>query len=230
MSKQIVLFIVEGFSDQNSFENILNHLSNDRIKYKVIGGDITLKSGTYNIKRKIKDKVLEFIDEPKNKFDLTDIKKIVHLVDIDGVFINNEYIIEDKSLKSLKYEDGKCFVKDKNQIIIRNANKKRVLTMLSNTNYIDVNDNCIPYEIYYFSCNLEHVLHNNPNVETEAEKIELSNQFADQYLGYENKFVTDINESEYSTQSTYKESWKKIIENDSEFLRLTNFNLFFKEE
>ena len=61
MDKQIVLFIVEGESDKHSFENILNHLvSSDVVKFKVIKGDITVKSNKYTVTKKIKKKIEEF--------------------------------------------------------------------------------------------------------------------------------------------------------------------------
>ena len=58
MDKQIKLFIVEGESDKHSFENILNKLvSNDVIKFKVIEGDITVKSNKYTVLKKINQKI-----------------------------------------------------------------------------------------------------------------------------------------------------------------------------
>lgn len=230
MLRQIVLFIVEGYSDQNSFENILNHLSTDKVKYKIIGEDITTKSGVYNIHTKINARIKDFLRDPKNKYSINDIKKIVHLVDIDGVFVRVDLIIEDKTINHVKYEHNKCYVKDKAQIIKRNLNKKKVLIELSKKNHVKIDGFCLPYECYYFSCNLEHVLHNDPNVLTEEEKVLLSNNFADKYLGYEEQFVEDLESSNYSSKTTYEGSWDDIINHTTSFIRLTNFNLFFKKD
>ena len=46
--------MVEGFSDKMSFENILNRLvSNDKVKFMVLSGDITTHSLPQNISKKI---------------------------------------------------------------------------------------------------------------------------------------------------------------------------------
>lgn len=73
MSSKVVLFIVEGFSDQNSFENILNHLSLDKIKFKIVKGDITANSSVNTIRKNIAGCVNNFLK--LNKFYSTDIKK-----------------------------------------------------------------------------------------------------------------------------------------------------------
>lgn len=230
MSKQIVLFIVEGFSDKNSFENILNHASVDKVKYKIVGGDITIKSGPYNIVKNIRKKVNEFLYDPKNKYFLKDIKKIVHLIDIDGVFLDSNLIEENKDIKHITYVNNKCLVKDKEQILERNKNKSLVIKKLSQTDTIDFKSIIIPYEAYYFSCNLEHVFHDNPNVVTEKEKIELSNKLADKYFGYENLFIKDLENSDYATKLNYKDSWNNIIDASLRLEKSTNFNLFFKQK
>ena len=87
--------------------------------------------------------------------------------------------------------------------------------------------NIIPYEIYYFSCNLEHVLHDNPNVETKEKKKELSELFAEEYLGKEKDFIKFIKSEKYATTLEYQQSWNECIKEQNALKRVTNFNLFF---
>ena len=154
MDKQIVLFIVEGESDKHSFENILNHLvSSDVVKFKVIKGDITVKSNKYTVTKKIKKKIEEFLNEPKNKYlTVKDICKIVHLVDLDGAFIDNSKIVKHEK-ENKYYKDGQYFVPNIENIIQRNKNKKEVIIKLKDTSFIPYPSSCnantsiVPYEI-----------------------------------------------------------------------------------
>lgn len=233
MAKQIILFIVEGESDKRSFENILNHLvSNDVVRFKVVNGDITIKSNKYTVRKRINDKIKEFLKEPKNKF-LTpkDISKVVHLVDLDATFIDSSKIIKhDKDEKI--YLNDQYFVPNVNNIIRRNKEKKEVLLKLKDLTYIEYKDEkvarILPYVVYYFSCNLEHVLHNNPNVSTVKQKIELSENFAEEYLNKEKDFLPFIRQPDFASPFSYDKSWEEAIKPENALKRMTNFNLFFK--
>lgn len=231
MNKEVVLFIVEGESDRMSFENVLNRLvTNDKIKFIVISGDITSTSLKYNITKKIEKKVIDFINLPKNKYlHISDIKKIVHIVDLDATFINREQIVQNNN-EIKQYTSENYLVPNVEEIIQRNSNKKQVLEKLINTNFITCNSIVIPYEIYYFSCNLEHVLHNNPNVDTIKEKIRLSDEFAERYLGYEHLFLEFINDESFAAQGNYSDSWSEATNPQNALCRKTNFNLFFKKD
>ena len=229
MSKKIVLVIVDGITDKTSFDNILNRLvSNEKIKFALCHGDITQKSKPTYVKEKIKSTVKKFLREPKNKFyEINDIAKIVHIVDIDAVFLQKTKILPTDNGTSY-YTECNHFAVDVEQIKKRNDNKKEVLKLLSQTNHITFNNDCIPYEIYYFSCNLEHVLHNKANC-TQLEKENLSNSFAKQYLGYEEMFVNFINDEEFSTKLSYIDSWKEIMKPENALKRKTNFNIFIND-
>ncbi|MDD4110951.1 MAG: hypothetical protein PHS54_05335 [Clostridia bacterium] len=230
MDKQIILFIVEGMSEQTCFENILNQLdSNKKNKFKIIRGDITAKSCQYNIVKNISKKVIEFLEEPQNKhYELKNIKKVVHLIDTDGVFMLDSCIVKND-------EDEKIFsgqqykVPNIKGIIVRNKNKRDVLKKIANTNFVSIGKEkvLLQYECYYFSCNLEHVLHNNPNVQTDNEKKKLANSFADQYFGYEYMFLDFIKDKSFATNLCYQDSWNYIMRPENAFNRKTNFNLYF---
>lgn len=231
MDKQIILFVVEGKSEQVSFENILNQLvTNDKIKFLLIQGDVTVKSNKYTVVKKLSNNIINFFQLPKNKhLKISDIKKIVHLVDLDGVFINPSKIIKnDKNIK--EYNKNNYSVPNVEEIIKRNENKSSVLKKLLTTNYLNINEKSIPYEIYYFSCNLEHVLHNNPNVNDINEKIAFSDEFSAQYLGYEKYFIDFINDTSFAFNGNYVDSWNEAIKEENALKRMTNFNLFFEKD
>ena len=212
-----------------SFENILNRLvSNDKVKFMVLSGDITTHSLPQNISKKIAKKVTAFLNEPKNKYlNLQDIIKIVQIVDLDAAFINPEQIIKsDNNIK--EYKENTFNVPNVEDIIKRNSVKKSVIEKLSKINYISIESSAIPYEIYYFSCNLEHVLHGDPNVSSDIDKTRLSDEFAAKFLGYENLFIDFIDDDEFATKLDYRLSWIDAMKPQNALKRSTNFNLFFK--
>lgn len=228
MTKKIILFIVDGTTDKTSFDNILNRLvSNEKVKYVVYKGDITQKAKPKNVKSKIRQAVLDFLKEPKNKhYNIDDISKIVHLVDIDAVFIDTARILPTNKNISY-YTEKNHFAINVEQIRKRNDNKRQVIKKIARINNISFNETCILYESYYFSCNLEHVLHNKPNC-TQKEKEDLSYEFAKRFCGYEDKFIEFINDDSISVDLPYIESWQLIMKPENALKRKTNFNLFFK--
>jgi len=51
--------------------------------------------------------------------------------------------------------------------------------------------NGIPYNAYYLSCNLEHVLHNDANINDNL-KVEKAEEFSDSFFGRELEFLDFI--------------------------------------
>ena len=97
-AKKIILFIVEGVTDETSFSLILSKLVSDSyVQSHVINHDITadFNSNYQNIIRKIDNEVKKFLCQ-NNWLKKTDIKEIIHLVDTDGVFIISDFVVEDK--------------------------------------------------------------------------------------------------------------------------------------
>lgn len=84
----------------------------------------------------------------------------------------------------------------------------------------------IKYFMYYFSCNLEHVLHNEQNLDDKL-KSKYSYDFEDKYYGREEEFKAFISESVFSVKGDYKEIWNFIKANNNSLNRFSNFGLFF---
>ncbi len=119
-TKKIVLFIVEGITDENSLSLILSKLIGSKIvHFHVINQDITseFNSSSQNIVRKIDGEVRKYLDQ-NNGIKRTDIKQIIHLVDTDGTFIKNDFVLEDmnhekafytmESIKTNKSQNTPC--------------------------------------------------------------------------------------------------------------------------
>ena len=154
-AKKVILFLVEGASDLTSLEFIDNINTNETIKFQITSGDVTSKLNItpQNCREEINKILLSFLE--RSKLRKTDIIKIIHILDIDGVYIPEINIIEDKNKKKFLYTINGIVAPSKENVQKRNESKKQIVEKLLVTSKI----NSIPYEMYYMSCNLEHVLH-----------------------------------------------------------------------
>jgi len=223
MSKRIVLFIVEGITDKNSLALVLSKIiEKDKIvKFKIINGDITTKNGVNagNIHKKITDYIKEFIDG--NVYKKSDILNIIHLVDTDGAYISDDLVLK-KDVDNIEYNTQNIYAKNIDNIKKRNKQKSQILSKLSSTNVVYVN---LPYRIYFFSSNLEHVIHNKQSVCPE-EKRKYSEQFEDKFITNPANFIEFMSSLEFALNGEYKETWEFIKKDTNSLKRYTNFNLY----
>jgi len=222
-SKKIVLFIVEGITDKNSLALVLSKIiEKDKIvRFKIINGDITAQNGVNasNIHNKITNYIKEFIDG--NIYKKTDILDVIHLVDTDGAYINDDLVLK-KDVVNLEYNTHNIYAKNIDNIKKRNKQKSQILSKLSATNVVYVN---LSYHIYFFSSNLEHVIHNKQSVCPE-EKRKYSEEFEDKFVTNPVGFIDFMNSLEFALTGEYKDTWEFIKKDTNSLKRYTNFNLY----
>lgn len=222
-TRKIILFIVEGISDKNSLSLIISKiLKDEKVEFYVVGGDITSERETnlQNCVNKVNSQIKNFLSSNKF-FKRTDILKIVHLIDTDGAFVKDDLIKKDNEYK-IKYTNDYILTCNVDNIIKRNERKSKVLSKLYGIGDISG----IQYNMYYFSCNLEHVLHNVENLK-DTLKDDYSDEFADKFYGHEREFVKFIKESSFSVLGDYKDTWNFIKKGNNSLNRYSNFGLFF---
>ena len=100
--------------------------------------------------------------------------------------------------------------------------KSHNLDVLSNTAIIYD----LLVETYYFSFNLDHVLHGIRNLD-QSLKEEYANHFSDQYESKENEFIDFILDKSPSNVKNYKESWDYIKKDLNSLSRSSNLGFFF---
>lgn len=223
-TKKVILFIVEGVTDKTSLGGIIDKLvSSSLIRFYITGGDITSDrfSNNSNAITKINEHVKGFLARELG-IKKSDIIQIVHLIDMDGAFIeSNQIRVED--VEEFVYSESTIIASSVDRVVKRNSIKQQVISRLSQCPKISD----IPYSMYYFSCNLEHILHNEINL-SDALKMEYAERFSDSYYKNEAAFVDFIRDKKFAAKGDYKETWEFIKLNGNSLKRYSNFHLFFE--
>jgi hypothetical protein len=219
--KKIILFIVEGISDEEALGlSLSKYFNNNQIKFEIVCGDIT--SNKSSNQQNIKSKIGKIINNVRGDiYKKSDFLKVIHLVDTDGAFIDEERVFEE-DVDFTIYEEERIINKSKQSIVERNKRKSSILNKLFTTKRIAG----IDYNVYYFSCNLEHVLHNIIQVE-ENEKIELARSFSDKYDKDIMLFRDFFNSKDFKVEGEYLDTWEFIRKDNNSLKRYSNFYQVF---
>lgn len=221
--KKVMLFIVEGPTDETSLSTVLNRIfSSSTVKFQVVHGDVLTRDFTSS------DKIVAAVWEQVKAFMGTiykknDICRIVHLTDMDGVFVPDDAVIGD----STRGDDAPPYytatqIQTPNRVGILNRNERK-------RNNIDRLSACskianIPYSMYYFSLNLDHVLHGKTNI-SEWEKIQCAEAFDLKYGEDPNGFILFMKELSFSVCDNYRSSWAFIKIGVHSLERYSNFGI-----
>ena len=226
MTKKIILLLVEGSSDEGALALICSKLIKEHdIEFDVLHTDITADEDmtVKYIENRIKKEIDDYLR--KNPFiKKNDILKVVQIIDTDGAFIPSSQIKQSKKGKT-EYFETHIEAKNQNRLIRRNISKRAIVYHLAKSEYVAG----FPYEIYFFSRNLEHVLHNIPWDLTDEEKEDLAFEIADEYSEHSEKFLQLLYDTTFHVLGTYEETWKFIMENGNSLKRYCNFSLFFEK-
>lgn len=224
--KKIVFVIVEGPSDQDALELLLNKIfDRDRVFVHVTYGDITSRAGNTpaNILKKVQAEVGKYAKN--NHFEKSHFKEIIHIIDTDGTYVSEDRVIEDETVGKTIYSPDSITARDKQSIVERNLSKRKNVDKLQTTPLIWGK---IPYSVYYMSCNLDHVLYNKQN-SSDEEKENDSFEFARKYKSDTDGFKRFISASDFSVGGDYQSSWEYIKEGKHSLERHTNLGLCFPD-
>ena len=225
--KKVILFIVEGISDELALEGSLRNIYKpNEIKFCIVRSDITTKIGVN--KNNIKNKITELI---KNELERApyvkkDILKIIHFTDMDGAYIDKSAIVEDLNCVKFTYSETNICACSKDKVIERNFKKSENLDALSTMTKVYSN---LSYSLYYFSCDQEHVLHNLMNVETK-DKERLAEEFNDRYEDNFEGFKNFITSNEIKVDGNHRETWEFIKKDNNSLKRYSNLHLLLEDE
>ncbi len=219
--KKIVFVIVEGPSDDEALGLLLTKLfDKNRVYVHITHGDITSEKGIIN--SNILIKIGEMVSNYASSNHLTKIhfQEIIHIVDTDGVYVPDTSIIEDILSEKPVYSLQNIKTANVRGICERNAQKRKCLDRISTVEKVWE----IPYQVYYMSCNLDHVLYNQMNA-NDKQKEDNALYFARKYRENMPGFVDFITNSDFSVQGDYTETWKYIKQELHSLERHTNLGI-----
>ena len=223
--KKIVFVIVEGPSDDEALGVLFEKLFDQTTVFvHITHGDITSDPGVdpHFIVSNVTNIVKAYAKS--NHLTNSHFQQIIHIVDTDGAFVTNDHIVEDSSAEKPIYSLTEIRTANVHGLQMRNERKKKSLSRLSRLQAIWN----IPYQVYYMSCNLDHVLHNIQNL-TDEEKEKKALAFVKQYRDKLGAFVQFLSESEFSVSTNYIESWEFITHELHSLERHTNLGLCVKD-
>lgn len=230
---KVILFIVEGESDEIILSDYLDLLfKTEEVVIDVQRGDILSDlDRNDNIKITLTDVIKAYMD--KSKITAKDIFHIFQITDADGCYIDDSKIVVNTSLSTKTlYESKRISVispQQKTNIERRNKKKKKNINILSTLNYVTANKIHLPYKIYYFSTNLEHVTMNERN-EDMNRKNSSAEDFIDNLTISLEEFLWEYSEikKENINSDSYKDSWNILKNEEKSLERLTNVPLLFE--
>ena len=155
----------------------------------------------------------------------SDFLQIIHLIDTDGTYIPHDSVVEEneEGKNYPYYTKTNIFTPNPSGIKDRNERKRQNLNRLISQNKIRT----IPYKIFYFSSNLDHVLYNQLNL-TDYEKTDLSIEFDLKYAEDPSGFISFMKDSDFAVRGDYKDSWDFIKKDLNSLNRYSNFCLFLE--
>jgi len=236
MTKKVLLVIVEGHTEQIILEDFLDeYFANSTIRFDVQREDILTKWDAKkripNIKNSVSRVVHNYL--VKYKFLAKDLSAVIHITDADGCFIAPEFVkIKADMEQNLYYTEDAILVKTekrKEQIEQRNEMKANNVKILLANDHFSINRLSVPYQLFYFATNLEHVLWNERN-EVAVDKVQKADEFMDNLSGSIKEYLMEFLpvDTALSYREKMKESWAYLTRDCNSLQRGTNVPLLFE--
>ena len=230
-AKKVIFVIVEGPTDEDALSSVLKALfSSAEVHFHVIHGDITAERSICG--KNARSYVGARIDAEMKKYAYRkdDVLQIVHLIDTDGAFIPDELVRamdESETEDRIRYYEDHIVAKDVCSVQKRNRRKSEAVAALCATGTMKAG---MPYSIYYFSRNMEHVLHGIADDLTDDRKVELADAFAERYENDPEGFVQLMNSADVAVPGTYGQTWNFIRKGANSLQRHSNLCVLLEQE
>ena len=229
MKTTVVIFIVEGKSDENAlYPRLRGICKNLKIYPIVVRGDLFIHKDYERIQNPkiLIDTILKERVFKDNIIRKKDVSCVIHVTDTDGSFINDyEILINKDQPESTTYTLDNIVVNSDEQkinIFKRDERRSKFINILSSQEKVSN----LNYRILYFSRNMDHVITGNPDVpkdEKEAKADAFSVSFTK-----DSDFMLFFEDDSFNLNENYKASWDFIRRNQNSLKRYTNFGLVFE--
>lgn len=244
----LLLPLTEAFEAKYG-DDVIVHFARIKNDDDSEGGDITSRNGVQPDKLQMlmnKLVIMPCLDE--NSLMPKYVTEIVHIVDIDGIYVDDAQVVAADTeipLEHPVYEDTLIRANDPVKLRERNVRKRANIEMLLQfqkegfpiQNFYDTGYgnkattkvHTVPYSLYYFSCNLDHFIVNDRNLDSYL-KVYSADLFARKYGNSLNDFIEYIRTEDSAVKSmSYQESWDMLKEGNNSLSRFTNIGLLLKE-
>lgn len=240
--KKVVLFLVEGDSEKKALKDVISSLY-DSIDPEIlvyfpmiieddydVRGDITSKYGITpdTIERCIYKLFLSnFFDQ--EKILPKDVTEIIHIIDLDGAYVNDNQVILNPSASKTIYNLDNIMTNNVAKIIDRNQRKRSNIDYLCSLSNIHVKQKTPPYSAYFFSSNLDHFLFGDANIQSGKDKVDKAEKFSMEYSSNPENLIKFVKSKTGGLDNmSYSDSWSFIRQRGNNSLNPhTNINLLF---
>lgn len=229
--KKVLLVLMEGPNDERStyshIETFVEKVSLGlKTQQKPIFYDITnqTEKKTFIDTQHIKSLINKKINEALREYHISkkDLSKVILIIDIDGVYLDDDLFIENPSIEHIEYNEKYVLCKNKKSILDRNERKRNNINFLLNyAKYLMG----VPFKVYFYSCNSEHVIFDEMNC-SEERKRELSNESMNMD---DELFWRNICSETVTLSNDYEDSWNIVSDIDDLIPRCTNLNTLYLE-
>lgn len=241
--RRTIIIIVEGQSEMEALSNIISVLFDDyynglfNVEFVITGGDVTSEKGIMprNIENWISVQCIQkFLS--KMYLEAEDIDHIIQFTDLDGAYIDDSCIVEDYKIDSVCYTEDCIRAKKKKDIIKRNERKRKNLDYLSSIEQFSIYKNTlkiadIPYQIFFFSSNLDHFLYGEQNLD-DNKKVSSAIDFSVRISPneFESMLIEGGSLQRFAMEEKgYKESWDFAKDSKNSLQRLSNIRVLIEE-
>lgn len=222
-TRKVVLFIVEGPSDEAACGIFTKIFNNAAVKFDVIHGDATTScQDPAKIREHVRNEILRHLARDRG-YGWKDLERIVVICDTDGAFVPSSFI-EASSDGRLHYEECRILARDPAAIVERNAKKSEALKRLSSIKELTSKQRKVPIRTFFLSLNLEHALSGEPGECSNDEKELLAHKFARKYVNDIERFKRFLAE-EIGVAGDYVETWNYVAEGTHSLERCSNLHL-----
>ena len=239
--KKVILVLVEGETDQYALERPIAHMLEEideslEIAFLPAEGDLTsdLRNNPENILKKMEKFYLDPFFSGNPFYYPKDIIRVIHIVDTDGCFLPNSDLKlwnKEEIVKLPYYEPPYIYHNDIDFLCRRNKNKAANILQLLKEPVVYLGSKKPPYEIYYFSCNMDHCLSGAESLNIcTREKIISASAFADANE-FNSKLFLDVMKDYMPPldEPTYDNTWDFITQGENSINRYTNLYIGLKK-
>ena len=228
--KKVVLFIVEGETDELALGASLNRLfaadASSEVKFEIFRGDLITNRDNgrgcapNDVKTRVRDQARQYL--AKQKYKWSDLDTVVYLTDTDGAFVDASSVVENDKLRHVVYYLDRIETPHAASIVARNDNKAACLKILSRNGYLTFSKQRVKFMACYMSRNLEHALSDYSGEATPSQKQDLSRAFSAKFRRDPHGFSEFINC--IAPEGSYSDSWDFIAQDIHSLERGSNLS------